>query len=155
MQGIYTIASRLTGAVQFDPTNPIVTFLEFAQAGGAPNANLNVLPPSMSARIVGYAYTSLGDPHAVRLTLRPTYNVIPNLDQEIILRNEASVSTFGSMCGPDGIVVPRNFGIAAVDQQPPVATITTAETFRVFLSTTGKTDAATFFLWYRIVGEDQ
>jgi hypothetical protein len=108
------------------------------------------LAPSITARILGFSYNSLGAAHDVRLTLRGPSNVVPNLDDEIILRSESGINNFAEVCGPDGLVVPREFGIAASNQQPPTSPITTAGTYRVFFSTTNKADAGTFILWYRI-----
>jgi hypothetical protein len=146
MQGLYTIRSRVTGATQFDATNPIVTFIEFQTAG----SNLNTLPPEYTARIVGYAYNSHGAAHDVSLLLRPPANTVPNADDQIVLEQLTGINSFTNMCGPDGLVVPRQYGIAASNQQPPTTQITTAETYRVFFSTTNKANDATFFLWYRI-----
>jgi hypothetical protein len=151
MQGIYTIRSRITGATEFSATNPIVNFDEFSVQLGT---GLN-LPPSFTARIIGWAYNSQGAAHNALLTLRPPSNVVPNADDQIVLQTMTAQNNFTQACGPDGIVVPREFGIAASNQQPPTSTILTAATYRVFFSTTGKVDAGTFFLWYRIAEESQ
>lgn len=152
MAGVYLIRSRITGATQFDGVAPIVTFNEFL---GGTGTQFPALPPSMTARILGYSYASLGAAHTIRLSLRSPLNVVPNLDDEIILRSQSDVNTFAEVCGPDGLVVPRNFGISASNQQPPVSTITSQATFQVFFTTTGKADAGTFMLWYRIADENQ
>ncbi len=152
MQGIYTVRSRLTGATQFDGVAPIVTFGEF---NGNSMNNTLILPPSYTARIVGYSYAALGDAHTVRLSLRSPLNIVPNLDDEIILRSEADVTTFATTCGPGGFVVPRVVGIFASNQQPPISPATSGQSFQVFFTTTGKTSDATFMLWYRIAEEQQ
>lgn len=152
MQGIYTIRSRITGATEFNGVAPIVTFGEFNNNA---LSNTLTLPPSYTARIVGYSYATIGAAHAVRLSLRSPLNIVPNLDDEVILRSEADVTTFATTCGPGGFVVPRVVGIFSQNQQPPVGGGTTGQSFQVFFQTTGKTDDATFMLWYRIAEEQQ
>lgn len=140
--GLYTIRSRITAATEFSATNPIVSFIEFEA--------LNSLPPSYTARIVTYGYNSQGAAHTVLLTLRPPANVAPNADDQIVLESQSAVNSFTSACGPSGIVVPRQYGISSTNLQPPTTLLATAETYRVFFSTTGKANAGTFFLSYRI-----
>lgn len=152
MQGVITIRSRITGAAQFDPTTgPIVTFAEWFGGGTTPTA----LAPSYTARIMGWAYNSQGAAHNASLLLRPPANVVPNADDQIVLQTMTNQNSFTNMCGPDGIVVPRQFGIAASNQQPPTTQLLTGEFYQVFFSTTNKAADGTFFLWYRIAEESQ
>jgi len=138
---VFRVQVRLGGATQFSAATPIVTFQEGTGINGQ-------LAPDQAARIMGYAYNSQGAAHTVRLVLAAAAG--GNADEEIILEApSAAVNSFTQLCGPDGLVVPRRFGIESV-AQPPVGTVTSAQTFVALFSTVGKAAAATFSLWYKV-----
>ncbi len=149
MAGVFTIAVRLaTAADQFDPANgPVVTFNEYT--------NLNAAPPSTTARLIGYAYNSGATPTpTIVVTLRRPGGA--NADEFILLENRTgtsgNIASFTTICGPDGQVVPRQFGIFGT-AIPPVGPVMTGETYQLFVSTTGKNSAATFTAWYSVDGD--
>ena len=110
--------------------------------------DVNAMPPNYAAHIMGYAYNSEGAAHTVRLVMAP--GVAGNADEEILLEAPTStLSSFTNLCGSDGIIVPRIFGLNDV-AQPPAVTTTVGTTYQVLFSTTDKDGAATFSLWYKI-----
>ena len=151
MSGLTTIKVEIAGANEFLSSSPIVTFTEVLN-------NLNDLPPSVNPRIVGYSYNSAGAAHNVRLVLTPPGSTTGGAE-DIPLEIQAgadTVNSFGNFCGPEGIVVPRRYGLESTSQPPAVPgdAVTSGETYQVFFSTNGKADDGTFYLWYQIDGLD-
>ena len=141
MAGLFTVRVRVAGATQFVSTSPIVTFNEFT--------DLNGTSQSTTARIHGYAYNSAGAAHNVRLVLTPPA-AATGADEDIILEAPSStINSFSNLCGPGGIIVPRQYGIVA-NAQPPAGNVITGETYQLFFSTTGKADAGTLYVWYSV-----
>ena len=143
--GLITIKVRLLAAAQFVSTSPIVTFRE---------VSLGPFPVNYAARIIGYSYNSAGNAQDVRLVLTPR-TVATGGDQDIILEERTGVpnrvNSFTEACGPEGIVVPRRYGLEAVAQPPVTAdAVTVGEIYDVFFSTFFKTGDGTFTLWYQI-----
>lgn len=150
MAGLITVKIELAGAAQYVATSPVVTFQEVI--------NINAQPPSVTARIIGYAYNVAGTANDARLVLTPPGSA-SGTDEDIILENRLTsaseaVNNFTSPCGPGGVVVPRRYGIEATSQPPalPGDGIASAETYQVFFSTALKDGDGTFYLWYAIDG---
>ena len=145
--GLVNIRVRVD-AGDFSSNDPIVTFQEVV-------SDFNSQPPDITARIVGYSYNSDGREHDVRLVLTPPGQPT-GTDQDIPIRIESGINSFTSLCGPDGIVVPRRYGLSS-DAQPPATpgdAVVSGETYQVYFSTQNKIDAGTFYLWYQIDGLD-
>lgn len=126
------VVSTVAGAGQFSAAAAIVTFIE--------QTNVNLLPSHVGARIMGYSYNSLGAAHDATLTLASAAGVAVNL--QINLEVQTGINSFSEICGPDGIVVPRDGNGSG-------------NTFVVLFSTVGKANDGTFQLWYTIGNIDQ
>ncbi len=148
MAGLITLKSTVTGATQFSNASPFCTFREvFTQ--------LNSEPPNVVARIVSYGYNSTGAAHTVRLVLTPPAAATGG-DEDIILEAPTStVNSFSNLCGPDGIVVPRQYGFSGTDEQPLTTQIVSAETYQLFFSTVGKAAQGTLYVTYKIAGLEE
>lgn len=146
--GLFTVEVRIaTAGTQFSIASPVVTFAEYS--------DINTRGPGTHARLVGYYYNAGGGAvHDVTVFLnRPG---AANSDQRVLLderlaSNNEAVNSLTNVCGPDGIVVPKQFGIYST-VQPPVGAVQTGETYQLFVLTAGKNSAATFGAWYSIEG---
>ena len=145
--GLFTVAVRLPGVTQFSGATPVVTFQEYS--------NLNAQAPNVTAKLVGYSYNAGGTPvHDATLTLRRPGGA--NADEFILLEerlaaNSGAVNSFSELCGEDGTVVPRQFGLFAAAQPPVIGDlVSTGETYQLFLVTAAKNGSATFTAWYSI-----
>jgi len=151
MAGLYTVKLSIAGATQFVSTSPVCTFNEFVA--------LNGMPTDVNARIVGYSYTTTGAAHDLRVVLTPptfaTGGAADIILENRLAANSEEVSEVTQICGPDGLVVPRRYGIEATAQPFTIASaVSAATTYQLFVSTAAKAAAGTFYIWYRIDGLD-
>ena len=104
--------------------------------------------------VADYNAGAAGAIHDVTVTLRRPGGA--NADEFIPLEsrlaaNGDAVNSFVEICGPGGVVVPRQFGLFAAAQPPVVGDlVATGETYELFVVTANKNSAATFTCWYAV-----
>ena len=148
--GLFLVELQLDGATQFVSTSPVVTFNEYA--------NINTLGPSVTARLVGYWYNAGGGAvHDVTIFLARPGSA--DVDRRILLEerlaaNSEAVNSLSTTCGPDGFVVPKEYGLGYTAQPvaPGAVNLTSEDTFQLFIETANKATTATFGAYYSIDG---
>jgi hypothetical protein len=142
---VFLIQITVAGATQFVATTAIATFLEAK--------TVTTLPSHVVPRIHGYNYNSTGAAHTVNLRLSPAVGSAAQLQIPLEVPT-TSVNNFEQICGRDGYIVPRLFGLVnSVGQAPDTAlgTPNNAAPFVLLFSTTGKAATGVFRVWYSYV----
>lgn len=133
----------LPSTTQFVATTPVATFLE--------RTTVTTLPPNVAPRILGYSYNSLGTAATVTLRLSPATGSAVNLQIDLETPTSA-VNSFTHMCGRDGFVVPREFGLQnngttqVIDQT--FGAPNNATPLVMLFTTTSKDNSGTFRVWW-------
>lgn len=138
-------AITLAGATQFSAATAVATFLE--------NNTVTTLGPNFAPRILGYSYNSLGAAATVTLRLSPATGSAVNLQIDLETP-AAAVNSFTNICGAGGVIVPRQFGLqnsATQALDTALGTPNVAAPLVLLFTTTGKTGAGTFRVWWDIV----